>query len=195
VIAEVDKVRYRQLLSPVPVSRMAHPGEGMAIVEEKAVSEDEALEKIAEKLLNAKNPVIFSPARIMLWGWWQEGAPEKAEVLRELAAAIGAEILPIFDIRPNYPQMRTAVEINPYHGDLVIGHNKYDVAVFVGVHCPYADVALKIVKDGTVCYTIALCGHQGHVDAVITLRETGLDKLRRLIEIINKMKKSRKKSK
>lgn len=190
MITEIDKVRYRQLLSPAPVSKMAHPEEGMAIVEEKAVSEDEALEKIAEKLLDAKNPVIFSPARIMLWTW-QEGAPEKAEVLRELAAAIGAEILPIFDIRPDYPKMRSAVEINPYHGDLVIGHNKYDVAVFVGIDCPYADVALKIVRDGTLCYTIALCGHKGHVDAVITLRETGLDKLRRLIEVINRMKKGK----
>ncbi|RII00795.1 carbon monoxide dehydrogenase [candidate division NPL-UPA2 bacterium Unc8] len=166
---------------------MTHPGKGRATVEEKDVSEDEALEKIAEKVLNAKNPVIFTSAYIILWPW-KEGAPEKAEVLRELAEAIGAEILPITDIRPEYPKMRSATEINPYHGDLVIGHNKYDVSVFVGIDCPYADVALKIVRDGTICYTIALCGHAGHVDAVITLQDTGVDKLRKLLNVINKMK-------
>lgn len=182
-----DDNLHRELLSPEPVSQMSHPEEGKALVEEELVPEEEALQKIAEKLLKAKKPVIFTPARIILWTW-EEGAPEKARVLRKLAAAIEAEILPVYDIRPAYPQMRTGCEINPYHGDLVIGHNKYDVSVFVGIDCPYADVALKIIKDGTKCYTIALCGHKGHVDAMITLQSTGLPKLEKLIEIINKMK-------
>ena len=156
------------------------------------VPEEEALQKIAEVCLNARKPVIFTPGRIILWTW-EEGAPEKARVLRKLAAAIGAEILPIMDIRPGYPQMRTAVEINPYHGDLVIGHNRYDVAIFVAVDCPYADVALKIIKDGTDIYTIALCGHRGHVDATLTLCQTGLDKVEKLIEVIKKMKEERQK--
>lgn len=178
---------YRELLSPEPVSQMSHPEEGKALVEGELVPEEEALEKVAEKLLKAKKPVIFAPGRIILWTW-EEGAPEKARVLRKLAAAIEAEILPVYDIRPAYPQMRTACEINPYHVDLVIGHNRYDVSVFVGIDCSYADVALKIIKDGTKCYTIALCGHKGHVDAMITLQSTGLPKLVKLIEIINKMK-------
>jgi CO dehydrogenase/acetyl-CoA synthase epsilon subunit len=158
-------------------------------VEEREVSEEEALLKIAEKLVKAKKPVLFVPGRIMLWTW-EEGAPEKAKMLRKLAATIGAEILPVYDVRPDYPTMRTAVEINPYHVDLIIGHNKYDVSVFMGVHCPYADVALKIIREGTECYTIALCGHFGHVDADITLRDTRLTKIGRLIEIINEMKNS-----
>jgi CO dehydrogenase/acetyl-CoA synthase epsilon subunit len=187
MITPKDDNLYRELLSPEPMSQKSHPEESKALVEEELVSEEEALQKIAEKLLKAKKPVIFTPGRIILWTW-EEGAPEKARVLRKLAAAIEAEILPVYDIRPAYPQMRTACEINPYHSDLVIGHNKYDVSVFVGIDCPYADVALKIIKDGTKCYTIALCGHKGHVDAMITLQSTGLPKLERLIEIINKMK-------
>ncbi|HAZ31866.1 MAG TPA: carbon monoxide dehydrogenase [Dehalococcoidia bacterium] len=185
-----EKTRYQELLSPEAVSQMPHPEKSKALIDDRMVPEEEAWQKIAEVCLNARKPVIFTPGRIILWTW-EEGAPEKARVLRKLAAAIGAEILPIMDIRPDYPQMRTAVEINPYHGDLVIGHNRYDVAVFMAVDCPYADVALKIIKDGTHIYTIALCGHLGHVDARITLCQTGLDKVEKLIEVINKMKEER----
>ncbi|GFP23804.1 hypothetical protein HKBW3S44_00589 [Candidatus Hakubella thermalkaliphila] len=187
MITYKDDNAYQQLLSPDPVSTMPHPEKGKALMEGQMVQEKEALKKIAEICLNAKKPVIFTPGRIILWTW-EEGAPEKARVLRDLAAAIGAEILPIMDVRPDYPQMRTAVEINPYHGDLVIGHNKYDVAVFMAVDCAYADVTLKIIKDGTDIYTIALCGKLGHVDATITLCNAGIAKIDELIEVINEMK-------
>jgi CO dehydrogenase/acetyl-CoA synthase epsilon subunit len=189
-LKEKEKNRYRELLSPEPVSKMPHPEKYKALIGDRMVSEEEAFERIAEVCLNAKKPVIITPGRIILWTW-EEGAPEKAKVLRKLAATIGAEILPIFDIRPDYPQMRTAVEINPYHGDLVIGHNRYDVVVFMGVDCPYADVALKVIKDGTDICTIALCGRIGHVDATITLCQTGLDKVEKLIEVINKAKEEK----
>jgi len=48
------------------------------------------------------------------------------------------------------------------------------------------DVALKIVLQGTKCYTIALCGKLGHVDAGITLRDTGMERIKKLAEIIRK---------
>ncbi|MCL0036030.1 carbon monoxide dehydrogenase [Dehalococcoidia bacterium] len=185
-----EKPRYQELLSPEAVSQASHPEKGKALIDGRMVPEEEAWEKIAEVCLNARKPVIFAPARIMLWTW-EKGGPEKARVLRKLAAAIGAEILPIFDIRPDYPQMRTAIEINPYHGDLIIGHNRYDVAVFMGIDCPYADIALKIILDGTGIYTIALCGNLGHVDATITLCQSGVDKVEQLVEVINKMKNKR----
>jgi hypothetical protein len=54
---------------------------------------------------------------------------------------------------------------------------------------------LKIIKDGTDIYTIALCGKIGHVDATITLCQTGLDKLEKLIEVINQMKERHKATK
>ena len=181
--------RFQELLSPEPVSKMPHPEKEMALYEDQMITQDEALEQIAEQCLKAKKPVVFSPGRIVLWTW-EEGAPEKARVIRKLASAIGAEILPIMDIRPEYPQAKTAVEINPYHGDLLIENNKYDAAVFVGVECNYADVALKMIKDGTDIPTVALCAHKGHVDAHITLCQAGLDTLERLIEVINKKKQS-----
>lgn len=176
---------YRWLLGPEPVAQVAHPEKEMALVEGEAVPLAEALAKIAEKVIQAKKPVMVVPARIVLWSW-EEDAPEKAKVLRELAETMGAEIRPIFDLRPPYPMTRTAVEINPYHGDLVIAHEKYDVAVFYGVECLYADVALKIISQGTKCYTVALCGHLGHVDAAITLRDTGIERIKKLTEIIRK---------
>jgi len=81
------------------------------------------------------------------------------------------------------------IPFNPYHGDLVIAHEKYDVAVFYGVECLYADVALKIISLGTKCYTIALCGKLGHVDASITLRDTGIERIKKLTEIIRNVRK------
>lgn len=181
------KGNYRWLVGPEPVAQTAHPEKEMAIVEGETVPIKEALIRIAEKAIQAEKPVIVAPARIVLWSW-EKGAPEKARVLRELAQAMGAEIRPIFDIRPPYPVTRTAVEINPYHGDLVIAHEKYDLAVFYGVECLYADAALKIIDQGTKCYTVALCGKLGHVDASITLRDTGIERLKELTEIITNMR-------
>lgn len=178
---------YRWLLGPEPVAQVAHPEKEMALVEGEMVPLAEALTKISEKIIQAKKPVMVVPARIVLWSW-EEDAPEKAKVLRELAETMGAEIRPIFDLRPQYPMARTAVEINPYHGDLVIAHEKYDVAVFYGVECLYADVALKIIFQGTKCYTIALCGKLGHVDASITLRDTGIERITKLTESIRNIR-------
>lgn len=186
---QTETNRFQELLSPEPISKMNHPEKNMALLDEQYVSQEEALKKIAEQCLKAKKPVIFSPGRIVLWTW-EEGAPEKAKVIRKLASTIDAEILPIMDLRPEYPQVKTAVEINPYHGDLLIENNRYDLAVFVGVECAYADVALKMIKDGTDIPTIALCAHKGHVDAHITLCQAGLDTLDRLIEVINQAKQS-----
>lgn len=185
--ATMETNQFQELLSPEPVSKMPHPEKDMALHEDQVVTEEQALEEIAEQCLKAKKPVIFSPGRIVLWTW-EEGAPEKARMIRKLASTIGAEILPIMDIRPEYPQAKTAVEINPYHGDLLIENNKYDMAVFVGVECAYADVALKMIKDGTDIPTVALCAHKGHVDAHITLCQAGLETLERLIDVIEKKK-------
>ncbi|HAJ99444.1 MAG TPA: carbon monoxide dehydrogenase [Bacteroidales bacterium] len=178
---------YRELVSPESISDKAHPEANKAIVDEQDVDDEIALQEIALKALNAKKPVIVSSARIMMWSF-DEGTWEKARVIRKLADAIGAEILPIFDTRPEFPTVKSAVEINPFHGDLVIEHNKYDVAIFCGIDCPYADVALKIIRAGSGIYTIALCGNMGHIDASITLRDATIDKLNKLIAIIGEIK-------
>ncbi|MCL5780110.1 MAG: carbon monoxide dehydrogenase, partial [Firmicutes bacterium] len=73
-----------------------------------------------------------------------------------------------------------------------IWHNKIDVCIFVGVHCHYANVALKIIRGGTDCFTIALCGEAGHEDAMITLRDVNLAKIKRLNEVIKAAKEGMK---
>jgi hypothetical protein len=162
------------------------PGKGEALVEGITTPADEAMSEIARKLLGAKNPVFF-PGPLILWAW-KEGVAEKARAIKELAEAVGAKIIPMPDYRPKYPMINPAIEINPNHPNLTIWHNKIDVCVFVGVHCHFANVALKIIRGGTDCYTIALCGEMGHEDAVITLRDVGLADIKKLTEVVTAMK-------
>jgi len=162
------------------------PEVGEALVEGGVVSAQQGLEKIAEKLISAKNPVFF-PGPLILWKW-KDGVAEKAAALKELAEAVGAKIIPMPDYRPKYPMINPAIEVNPNHPNLTIWHNKIDVCVFIGVHCHYANVALKIIRGGTNCYTIAFCGEVGHEDAMISLRGAGLSELKKLTELVKKRK-------
>lgn len=162
------------------------PPKGSALIEGKAVPTEKAMKKIAQKLLDAENPVFF-PGPLILWAW-KEGVAEKAKAVKELADTIGAQIIPMPDYRPKYPMINPEIEINPNHPNLTIWHNKIDVCVFIGVHCHYANMALKIVRGGTSCYTIALCAEEGHEDAMITLRDAGLSELKKLIEITKQLK-------
>ncbi len=160
---------------------------GESLMEGEAVPASIALTKVAEKLVAAKNPVFF-PGPLILWNW-KEGVAEKATALKELAEAVGAKIIPMPDYRPKYPMINPAVEVNPNHPNLTIWHNKIDACVFIGVHCHYANVALKIIRGGTDCYTIAICAEAGHEDAMISLRGAGLAELRELTGLVRQLKK------
>lgn len=162
------------------------PEKGEALKEGEIVSVDDAMKEIARKLLTAKNPVFF-PGPMILWAW-KEGVEEKAKALKELAEVVGAKIIPMPDYRPKYPMINPAIEINPNHPNLTIWHNKIDVCLFIGVHCHFANVALKIIRGGTDCYTIALCGEMGHEDAMISLRDAGLAEIKKLTEVVAAMK-------
>jgi hypothetical protein len=162
------------------------PEKGGALVEGKIVSEEEAIEKIAEMLLVAKNPFFF-PGPLVLWAW-NEKAVAKAKAIKELAETARARIIPMPDYRPKYPMINPEVEINPNHPNLTIWHNKIDTCVFVGVHCHYANLALKIIRGGTDCYTIALCGQVGHEDAMITLRDIHAEEIQKLRDVVKRVK-------
>jgi urease beta subunit len=123
----------------------------------------------------------------VLWAW-KDGVIEKAVAAKELADVVGAKIIPMPDYRPKYPMINPEIEINPNHPNLTIWHNKIDVCVFVGVHCHFANIALKIIRGGTSCYTIALCGEMGHEDAMITLRDVKADTIRKITEAVKEMK-------
>lgn len=158
------------------------PDPGSSVVEGRRVTQDVALHLIVQKLINAKNPVFF-PGPLILWNW-KDGVAEKAQALVQLGEAVGAKIIPMPDYRPKYPKIDPAVEVNPNHPNLTIWHNNIDVCLFVGVHCHYANVALKIIRGGTDCYTIALCAEAGHEDAMISLRDAGTTELVRLREMV-----------
>lgn len=157
------------------------PEKGQALIEGAIVSEENALQAIVDKLSRAENPVFF-PGPLLLWDW-KPGVSKKAQAVKELAGVFHARIIPMPDYRPKYPKINPEAEINPNHPNLTIWHNKIDVCVFVGVHCHYANIALKIIRGGTSCYTIALCAHMGHEDAMISLSSVGNGTIRTLKEM------------
>lgn len=162
------------------------PDPGEAHIEGRIVPEDEAMEYAARKFLGAKVPTIF-PGPLVLWKW-NDHVAEKATAIRALADALPARLIPMADYRPKYPKIDAAVEINPNHPNLTIWHNKIDVCMFVGVHCHQANLALKIIRGGTSCYTIAMCAQAGHEDACLSFRDATAEKIMKLVEAINRLK-------
>ncbi len=184
---------YRVLTGPesyLPPAAVMHgvrmPKEGEAIVEGVCVSIDEGIRTIAERLVAAKNPTFF-PGPLLLWKT-SEYAIERGRLIRELAAEVRAKVIPMPDYRPKYPKIDPAVEINPNHPNLTIWHNKIDVGVFIGVHCHQANMALKIIRGGTSCFTIALCAEEGHEEANASLREANNGVLATLLDAVRAIK-------
>ncbi|MEE8207163.1 MAG: carbon monoxide dehydrogenase beta subunit family protein [Nitrospinaceae bacterium] len=163
------------------------PDPGQAHIEGRIVDEAEAMEYCARKFLEAKVPTIF-PGPLVLWKW-NEKAAKKAKAIRKLAIEIPARIIPMTDYRPKYPKIDPEVEINPNHPNLTIWHNKIDVCMFVGVHCHQANLALKIIRGGAECYTVAMCAQAGHEDACLSFRDATPEKIDQLTEAIKKLKK------
>ena len=162
------------------------PDPGEAHIEGRIVPEEEAYEYCARKLLEAKVPTIF-PGPLVLWKW-NDHVAEKATAIRELANAVPMRLIPMADYRPKYPKIDAAVEINPNHPNLTIWHNKIDVCIFVGVHCHQANLALKMIRAATDCYTIAMCAQAGHEDACLSFRDATPEKIRTLIKAVEKLK-------
>lgn len=176
-------------LSPAAASLgVVLPDKGQGLIEGEIFDEEIVMETIAKKLLAAKNPTLF-PGPLVLWAW-SEKSVEKAIAVQKMVAEVpGMRIIPMPDYRPKYPMINPAIEINPNHPNLTIWYNNIDVCVFIGVHCHYANLALKIIRGGTDCYTIALCGEAGHEDAMITLRDVSAEKVGKLTEIIKRVRR------
>lgn len=163
------------------------PDPGQALIEGRIVDEEEAYEYAARKFLGAKVPTLF-PGPLVLWKW-NENAAKKAVVIREMALELPARIIPMADYRPKYPKIDPEVEINPNHPNLTIWHSNIDVCMFVGVHCHQANLALKIIRGGASCYTIAMCAQAGHEDACLSFRDASVEKIVKLTDTIKKLKK------
>lgn len=164
------------------------PLKGEGLVEGIICDENYTLEVMARELLTRKNPTIF-PGPLVLWAW-KDGVSEKAESVLELAEEIpGVRIIPMPDYRPIYPKIDPEAVINPCHPNLTIWHNKIEVCVFVGVHCHYANITLKMIRAGTNCYTITLCHAAGHEDSMASLPFADSSKVRALTETIRRLKR------
>jgi aldehyde:ferredoxin oxidoreductase len=164
------------------------PDPGQALIEGKIVDEELAYEKFALKFLGAKVPTLF-PGPLVLWKW-NDNAAKKAKAIRELANEMPCRIIPMADYRPKYPKIDPEVEINPNHPNLTIWHNNIDVCMFVGVHCHQANLALKIIRGGANCYTMAMCAQAGHEDACLSFRDASVEKINKLTAAIKKAKKA-----
>ena len=163
-------------------------GSGMQLVEGEHIPEDQAFETAAIKLLTLRNPTLF-PGPMLVWGWNKE-TEHKAKLTLDLVKEVpGMNIIPMPDYRPIYPKIDPEAVINPCHPNLTIQHNKIHTCVFIGVHCHFANITLKMIRANTNCYTMAFCAYDGHEDALLSIRDLDADKLVKITETIKRVKK------
>ena len=175
----------RSFLTPSVTSRgVVLPDPGNALLMGDSVPEGKALTDLYDRIRHAKNPVLF-PGPLVLWRKTPD-SPAMAAAVKRLSAVSGMKIIPMADYRPKYPKINPETEINPSHPNLTIWHNKIDLCIFVGVHCHYANIALKIIRGGTSCFTVALCSYAGDDEAHLTIRDLTPEKVLSLAEIFAK---------
>ena len=162
------------------------PEPGYGNVEGRPLPEEEVLESSARALATARVPTFF-PGPMVLWQFSEESR-RVADAVLSVAESNGIRIIPMPDYRPKYPKIEPEFEINPNHPNLTIWHNKIDACLFVGVHCHYANLSLKIIRGGTSCYTMAFCSYSGHEDANLTIRDNSAEKFDKLSAAIKKLK-------
>ena len=161
--------------------------EGYALKFGHVVEEERATEAMAHTMFTRKNATIF-PGPLVLWAW-NDHAADKAKAVLELAAQIpDVLIIPMPDYRPKYPKVEPEEAINPNHPNLTIWGNKIEACIFVGVHCHYANLTLKMIRAGTNCWTSAICAEQGHEDAMFTVRDSDATKIRRVTAIFKRVR-------
>lgn len=180
-------VGYEGYLAPPVTSKgVIGPSKGEGLVLGQVVSEQAAIDEAAKRLLAAKNPTIF-PGPLVLWAW-NSRASKEAAVVKALVETIPARVIPMADYRPKYPKIIPEREINPNHPNLTIWQNKIDVCLFVGVHCHQSNIALKIIRGGTDCFTIALCTFNGDDEAHVTIRDLTAGTIQRLVNAVTRLK-------
>lgn len=164
-------------------------GTEMQLVQGEHVPEEKALETLAHEMLTRRNPTLF-PGPMVVWGWNEE-TRKKAKLLLDLAKEVpGMNIIPMPDYRPIYPKIDPEAVINPCHPNLTIQHNKIEVCAFIGVHCHFANITLKMIRANTNCYTMAWCAYDGHEDALLSIRDLDSEKILKIIGAIKKAKNS-----
>jgi len=144
--------------------------EGKALLYGNIVEEKEAMRDAAKALLTMDNPTIF-PGPMVLWDWKDDVADKSAAILEMASEIPNCKIIPMPDYRPKYPKIDVKAEINPNHPNLTILDNKIKACLFIGVHCHYANLTLRMIRAGTSCYTVAMCAEMGHEEAMASIRD------------------------
>jgi hypothetical protein len=163
------------------------PDEGYGLKFGHVVAEELAMEAMARAMLTRKNATIF-PGPLVLWNW-NDHAADKARAVLELAAELpDVLVIPMPDYRPKYPKVEPEEVINPNHPNLTIWGNKIEACIFIGVHCHYANLSLKMIRAGTNCWTSAICAEQGHEDAMFTVRDSDATKIRRVAAVFKRVR-------
>lgn len=162
------------------------PDSGKGLLYGQHAPEDEVIAEAARQMYTRKNPTIF-PGPLYLWAWHPEWMAKGQALLRLAAEIPGVTIIPMPDYRPKYPKIDPEEGINPNHPNLTIWHNKIEVALFIGIHCHYANLALRMVRAGTNCLTIAFC-HDIHEDAMLSVQDLDVAKMDRIIGIFRKVR-------
>jgi hypothetical protein len=163
------------------------PDQGKGLKFGHVVEEEQAMEAMARAMLTRKNATIF-PGPMVLWNW-NDHAADKARAVLELAAQLpDVLVIPMPDYRPKYPKVEPEEVINPNHPNLTIWGNKIEACIFIGVHCHYANLTLKMIRAGTNCWTSAICAEQGHEDAMFTVRDSDAVKIRRVVAVFKRVR-------
>ncbi len=163
------------------------PDSGYGLLYGREAPEDEVIAESARQLFTRRNPTIF-PGPLYLWAWHPEWIA-KGQALLKLAAEIpNVMIIPMPDYRPKYPKIDPEEGINPNHPNLTIWHNKIEVALFIGIHCHYANLALRMIRAGTNCLTVAFC-HDIHEDAMLSVQDLDVKQMNHIIDIFRSVRK------
>ena len=162
------------------------PNSGFGLLYGVKAPEDSVIQEAARQLFTRKNPTIF-PGPLYMWAWEKEWIAKGQALLRLAAEIPDVMIIPMPDYRPKYPKVDPEEVINPNHPNLTIWHNHIEVCLFIGIHCHYANLALKMVRSGTNCLTIAFC-HDIHEDAMLTVQDVEAEKFDHIISIFRKVR-------
>lgn len=163
------------------------PDSGSGLLYGRHSSEDEVIAEAARQMFTRKNPTIF-PGPLYLWAWNPDWIAKGQGLLRLAAEIPDVMLIPMPDYRPKYPKIDPEEGINPNHPNLTIWGNKIEVALFIGIHCHYANLALRMVRAGTNCLTIAFC-HDIHEDAMLSVQDLDVGKLDHIIAIFRRVRK------
>jgi hypothetical protein len=160
---------------------VTHPDSGFGLYYGHHAPADAVIAEAARQLYTRKNPTIF-PGPLYLWAWNPDWIAKGQALLRLAAEIPNVMIIPMPDYRPKYPKIDPEEGINPNHPNLTIWHNKIEVALFIGIHCHYANLALRMVRAGTNCLTVAFC-HDIHEDAMLSVQDLDVAYMDHIIEI------------